>query len=153
MIWISIVLLIIAMDQVSKIIVANNINYAQKIEIIENFFYLTHVTNNGAAWGMFKDGRIFIIPLTVIMSLVIVYLLSKSDSSIQRVAFSLILGGALGNLIDRVLRNGFVIDFLEFHFGSYVFPVFNIADSFIVMGTILLSYCILFLKEKSFLIL
>ena len=153
MIWIGIVLFVIAIDQASKIIVANNINYTQKIEVIEHFFYLTHVTNSGAAWGMFKNGRIFILPLTVIMSLVIIYILSKTDSGIQKVALSLILGGALGNLIDRFFRNGYVIDFLEFHFGSFVFPVFNVADSFIVIGTVLLSYCILFSKEKNLFVL
>ncbi len=148
MIWITISVIIIALDQIAKYVVMNNIRFGSLIEIIHGFFYLTYIKNSGAAWGIFKNGRYIFILLTLIVSGAIIYLLIKSKNNIQRLSFCLILGGAVGNLIDRVFRVE-VVDFLEFHFGSYTFPVFNIADICVVIGTILLGFYILFIQKED----
>jgi len=141
-----IILAVTVLDQASKYIIKANIDYGDKIHVIDNFFYLTYHGNTGAAWGILQDGRLILIPLTIITSAVLFYILFKTDSRVLKVSLSFILGGAIGNLIDRAFI-GAVTDFLEFHFGSYVFPTFNIADSFIVVGTGLLAYYMLFINK------
>jgi signal peptidase II len=82
--------------------------------------------------------------------MVLIYFMKKYDSKILRTAISFILGGAAGNLIDRIFRPQGVVDFLDFLIGSYHFPTFNVADSFVVIGTIVLAYYMLFVyKEKE----
>lgn len=149
MIWMAIILAIIGLDQLTKYIVISNINYSEKRSVIDGFFYLTHWKNEGAAWGIMEGWRAFLIPVTIIVSIVLVYYLVKSDNRLFKVALSMVLGGAVGNLIDRAFREGGVVDFLDFHFWSYNFPTFNVADCFIVIGTILLSYYILFVIKDE----
>lgn len=144
MIWAAIILAIIGLDQLTKYIVIRNIAYTKSIPVIDGFFYLTHWKNTGAAWGIMEGWRFFLIPVTVIVAIVLVYYLTKSDNKIFKGSLSMILGGAVGNLIDRIFRRDGVIDFLDFHFGSYNFPTFNVADCFIVIGTFLLAFYILF---------
>lgn len=126
-----------------------NISYGEKIPVINDFFYLAHYKNTGAAWGIMAGWRFFLIPVTIIVSIILAYYLVKSDNRLFKVSLSMILGGAIGNLIDRSFREGGVVDFLDFHFGSYNFPTFNVADCFIVIGTILLSYYILFILKDE----
>lgn len=149
MIWAVIILAIIGLDQLTKYIVVNRIGLGEEKTVIDGFFHLTHWQNTGAAWGIMKDGRVILIPITIIVSIVLAYYLVKSKNKMFKLSLSLILGGAIGNLIDRAFREGGVVDFFDFHFGSYNFPSFNVADSFIVIGTILLGYYILFVLKDD----
>ncbi|HOQ00445.1 MAG TPA: signal peptidase II [Acetivibrio clariflavus] len=149
MIWVVIILAIIGLDQFTKYLVMNNIAFGEKIPVIDGFFYLAHWKNTGAAWGILEGWRFFLIPVTIIVSVILAHYLVKSDNKIFKLSLSMILGGAIGNLIDRAFRNGGVVDFLDFHFWSYNFPTFNVADCFIVIGTLCLSYYILFVMKDE----
>lgn len=136
------------LDQATKLWVDRNLTYADRIPVIEGFFYLTHVRNPGAAFSLFStmDPTIrmtfFLIVALIAMAIVISFYRKLLDSDrLSALALGLILGGALGNLIDRVTR-GEVVDFLRFHLWSgYSWPDFNLADSFIVVGA-----CVLMLE-------
>ncbi len=149
MIWALIILAIIGLDQLTKYVVINSIGYGELKPVINGFFYLTHHQNTGAAWGIFQNGKAFLIPITIVVSIAIGYMLYKSKNRMYSISLSMVLGGAIGNFIDRAFRKGGVVDFLDFHFGSYIFPTFNVADSFIVIGTILLSCYILFVMKED----
>lgn len=148
MIWGIIIVIAIAFDQASKFYIHRHVEYLSMTPVIDKFFYITYTRNSGAAWGIFQNGRYFFIAVTIVVSLVLLYMLIKNDNFILRLSLSFILGGAMGNFIDRVLV-GSVVDFLDFHFGSYHFPTFNIADSFVVAGTFLLAYYILFIQKDE----
>ncbi|KJS83831.1 MAG: hypothetical protein JM58_11930 [Peptococcaceae bacterium BICA1-8] len=141
MVWIILISFIIALDQLVKIIIINNISLTDSIVVVKGFFYVSHFENKGIAWSLLESKLFLFIPLTVIITLLLGAYLYKSNNRLERTAVSFILGGAVGNLLDRVTK-GSVTDFLEFHFGSYVFPIFNIADIFVVIGALILSYCI-----------
>lgn len=147
MLWAIIVILIVAVDQITKQIVMTKIPYGEIVPVIDKFFYLTYHENKGAAWGIFQNGRIFFIVLTLLISSVMIYFISKSKPRMLKLALAIILGGALGNFIDRVVKGG-VGDFLDFYIGSYHFPTFNAADTFIVIGTILLAVYLLFIYKE-----
>lgn len=149
MFWVAVVILIVALDQVAKYAVAAGIEYGRLIPVIDGFFYLTRHENAGAAWGIFQNGRYFFIAAAVIASVFICYYMFRLNSRFLKAALSFILGGAFGNLVDRVLK-GSVVDFLDFYFGKFHFPTFNVADSFITVGSILLAVYMLFVyKEKE----
>ena len=147
MLWGIIILIIIALDQVTKYIVVKNIGFGDVIPVIEKFFYFTYWENKGAAWGIMPNARYFLIGLTIVISVILAYILYKSDEKFLKITIALILGGAYGNLIDRI-RRGSVVDFLDFHFGNYHFPTFNVADMFVVVGTFLLAYYLLFMYKE-----
>ena len=128
-------LLVIIIDQISKHLILSNIDYSQPIKIIENFFYINHVHNPGAAFGIFPNSRIFFIIFAVITVIVLVIYCFKQTpaKNFHKIIFGLIIGGAIGNLIDRI-RFGYVIDFLDFYFGKFHYPTFNIADTSICIG-------------------
>jgi len=133
-----IVFLVVGSDQITKHLISQIISPRESIIIVKNFFYLTLVHNTGVAFGMFKNQTIVFIVISIIAIVLILYNMFYQKKyrklhKLDLVAFSLILGGALGNLIDR-LRFGYVIDFLDFR----IWPVFNIADSAITIGIILL---------------
>ena len=123
------------LDQFTKHLAQGNIPYGHQIPVIPGFFSLSHVHNTGAAWGMFQGHNRWLIGLSfVLLGMVIVfrrYFLTASRLS--HVAAGLILGGIVGNLVDRV-RLGYVVDFLDFLLWRYPFPSFNIADSSICIG-------------------
>lgn len=146
--WVIIIVLIVVLDQATKFLVIKNIEFGSLIPVIDRFFYLTYYENKGAAWGVLQNGRYFFIVLTIIVSVFIAYFLYRSDSRLLSLSLSFILGGAIGNFIDRVVK-GSVADFLDFHFGSYNFPTFNVADSFVVVGTIFLACYLLFVYTDS----
>lgn len=133
----SIILLII--DQVLKQLVLMNISYQETISIIPNFFYLTQVRNTGGAWSILSGNTIFLLILSFFVLVGIFYYLQKKETMprLEEISYILLLGGILGNLIDRICYKG-VIDYLGFIFGNYYFPVFNFADICIVCGVILL---------------
>jgi signal peptidase II len=149
MIWAIIVAVIIGLDQLVKFFIVQNIEMYGQVPVISGFFYLTYIRNSGAAWSMLQNGRIFFLIMIPLVAAVLVYFLRKSEHRLLRLALSFILGGAVGNYIDRVAA-GSVVDFLQFHFGSYIFPNFNVADTFVVVGTFILAYYLLFIyKEKE----
>ena len=148
MLWVIIILTAVLLDQVSKYLITIFIEYGSQLPVIKDFFYITYTRNKGAAWGILQDGRYFFIGVTIIVSAVLVYMLVKSDNRVLRTSLSMILGGAAGNFIDRV-RVGSVVDFLDFYFGSYNFPTFNVADSFVVVGTFILGYYLMFIYKEE----
>jgi signal peptidase II len=126
----------IFIDQITKII--SNL-YLENIVIIKNFFNLTYVENTGAAWGILDNNRIILIGVSIIAVLFInKYINSETEvNKLTITSYGMVLGGILGNLLDRIFR-GYVIDFLNFNILGYDFPVFNIADTLIVAGIILM---------------
>lgn len=133
-------IIFVVIDQISKQYVLNNMFLGQRIEMVKDFFYITSHRNRGAAWGIFQDARIFFIVTTTIFLVALVYYLLKNIKTlnlVDKILFSLIFGGAIGNFIDRV-KSGEVVDFLDFIIFSYDFPIFNFADTFICIGVGLL---------------
>ncbi len=125
-----------------------------KTTVIDGFFYLTYTVNTGAAWSFLSDvswGQLFFKILTsvaiILFVLFYVYALIKNYKWLQ-VSICLVLGGTIGNFIDRVLFDG-VTDFISFVFGSYHFPVFNLADSFLVVGVIMIIVHYLFIDGNA----
>lgn len=135
--------LVIALDQFSKYILVQDFAWGDLVKIT-SFFDLVRAHNTGAAFSLFADQpgwqRGFFIMVASIASAVIIYLIRRErGSAFSQTGLSLILGGAVGNLIDRVLH-GYVVDFLSFHIGSYYWPAFNVADSAITIGAMLLIW-------------
>lgn len=138
-------LVVYPLDQVTKAMVSAKIHYADRIEVIPGFFDLTHVRNGGGAFSFFADGPFeqrmaFFIGTTIVaICLLLVFYRKLGDHEVlSATSLGVVLGGALGNLTDR-LRFGEVIDFLDVHLTSgYTWPTFNVADSAIVIGVILL---------------
>src|SRR5438445_12887019 len=146
---------VVFLDRLAKWAVERNISLHESIQIIPGFFYITHVENRGAAFGLFADSpsewKIALLVLFSIVALVIVSALlwrSSHTMTATGVGLSLILGGALGNLWDR-LFSGRVVDCLLVYIGSYQWPAFNVADSAIVVGAGLLVFEILFAKAPA----
>lgn len=124
------------LDQVTKLAAQL---YLNDFSIIPGFFRLTYVENKGAAWGMFSGNRIFLVMISVFVLLLISRFIKKEKNItlFETVSYGLLIGGIFGNLIDRIFR-GYVIDFLNFNIFGYDFPVFNVADSIIVIAVILM---------------
>jgi len=148
-------LLIVLIDRWTKRLVATRIALYTHIQIIPGFFRLTHTENTGAAFSLFADSpahwkTAMLIGFSVVAMVIVSVLLWKQRQGLTMtgIALSLILGGAAGNLWDRVL-SGRVVDFLLFYVGRYQWPVFNMADSAIVVGAGLLVLEILFGSPKT----
>ncbi len=129
---------ILIFDQLTKYIVSQRISLGESIPVIENIFHLTYILNRGAAFGIFKNQVYFFIITAIVAITFILIKLRYRTMPRTEIAFSLILSGAVGNLIDRI-RLRAVIDFLDFR----IWPVFNVADAAITIGAILLVYTIL----------
>ncbi len=144
MVFSIIAVIILILDQISKFLVINNMNPNDSIPIVQNVFHLTFVRNPGAAFGILPNQTLFFVIATVIVVtiLLVVYWKIARNNKILTIALALQLGGALGNLIDRI-RFSYVIDFFDFR----VWPVFNVADVAIVIGVILLSWQLLVWPE------
>ena len=141
--WYLIALAIIALDQFTKLWVVRDFFYGESLEVT-GFFNLVLAHNTGAAFSMLAEAggwqRLFFVGIALIASVVIAWLLKKHrDEPLFCLALSGILGGALGNLIDRV-RFGYVVDFLDFHAMGYHWPAFNVADMAITGGAILIVW-------------
>jgi signal peptidase II len=154
-VYLLIALIIVVLDRWTKHIVAQRIALYSHIQIIPGFLRLTHTENTGAAFSLFADSTArwktgMLIAFSVIALLVVAFLLWKNNHAhvATGIGLSLIMGGALGNLWDRLAR-GRVVDFLLFYVGRYQWPVFNLADSAIVVGAGLLVIEILFSKAQS----
>lgn len=126
-------------DIIVKLLVQNTMYYNESIKIIDKFFYLTYVKNTGAAWSILSGKQTFLILITIIIIVVLLLYLykKKTHTKLDIIGYSLLLAGAIGNLIDRCLY-GYVIDYLDFYIFNYNFPVFNIADCCIVIGIMIL---------------
>jgi signal peptidase II len=130
-----IVLSVIALDQITKFLIIEYLPLFDSIEVF-SFFHIVNIRNTGAAFGMFKSlGSSFFIGLSIIAIIFIINLLIRNIY--DRFGLSLILGGAIGNLSDRILY-GKVVDFMDFSIGSYHWPSFNVADSALTVGIILI---------------
>ncbi|NLM78412.1 MAG: signal peptidase II [Ruminococcaceae bacterium] len=149
MVWTIIIIILSVADQLIKLVINRNLTATDRISVIEGFFYIIRRENSGAAWS-FLAGRDWGIYLLIVMSLLMTALLVWLLAHIRHIGLSLclslIIAGSIGNLIDRV-RILAVVDYLDFHFGRYVFPTFNLADMLIVIGTALL--CIFLLKDNK----
>jgi signal peptidase II len=136
------VFLLVALDQISKLLAYDYLNLYESIEI-SSFLSLTHVHNYGAAFSFLasEDGwqQYFLVAISSVASLAIIVWIMKTDKQqiLKLIALSLLLSGAVGNLIDRAML-GFVIDFIDLHYQNFYWPVFNVADSTITLGIILL---------------
>ena len=147
--------LVVILDRWSKRLVATHIQMYTHIQVIPGFFRITHTENTGAAFSLFADSpshwkTAALITFSVVAMIVVSILLWKQTRALTLtgIAFSLILGGAVGNLWDRV-ASGRVVDFLLFYVKQYQWPVFNLADSAIVVGASLLVLEIIFVHPKA----
>lgn len=154
-VYILLALFLLIIDQVSKSIVAHTVDIYSIRRIIPGFFNIVHVQNKGAIFGFFSQSgnSIIYIFLTlasfVALSLVLFYFFKTAPSErLLMISLSLILAGALGNLIDRVIR-GYVIDFLDVYVRKWHWPSFNIADSCISVGALILVYLFVFKRSHN----
>jgi signal peptidase II len=148
MVWPALVIIIL--DQISKYVVIHTFRIYESVPVIAGFFNLVHVRNRGMAFGFLNRPDInfgfYILvgaSLGAIALLLIWFIKLKESDRLTTLALSLILGGAIGNLIDR-LRFREVVDFLDFYIGAYHWPAFNVADSAITVGAILVAINIFF---------
>lgn len=158
--------IVLLLDQLTKLWIVKNIPFksyyypqdADVIEIIEGFFYIVHIGNEGAAWGIFS-GHGEILAIFTLIALGAIYKFRHSlelHRKAVQIGFGMLIGGALGNLVDRIVR-GHVIDFLDFHFGFTIplvlpsgrYPAFNIADCGIVIGVIIYVLTGLFYSKQE----
>ena len=132
-------LIFLLVDIVSKIIIDRYMMVDGSIKLVNNFLYITYVRNTGAAWSVFSSRTAFVVIISFLIILGIIYYIYKNklEHRIEKIAYSMILGGALGNFFNR-LTCGYVIDFIDVKIFKYDYPIFNFADVLIVMGVILL---------------
>jgi len=144
----SISAIVIIIDQIIKILISTKMKLNAEIEVIPNFFSIVFVKNKGAAFSILQDQKIFL----VIISLLVLFFLNryidknKIFNKYSIISLGFIIGGIIGNLLDRLIQDG-VIDYLSFQISKYFFPVFNLADSFIIIGIILMLISII--KEEK----
>lgn len=133
------IFLIVLIDQLTKIWIRMNLKFLDTITVIKNFFFITHTKNIGGAWSILEGNQLFLIIVSITFLIILTLYLKKETNltTLSLTSYSLIIGGIIGNLIDRIFLNG-VIDFLSFKIVNYYFPIFNIADIAIVIGVILL---------------
>ncbi len=139
------ILAVIVLDQWSKIVVLDHLDYGESIAVVRDYFNLTYVRNTGAAFGFlatanpsFRVPFFLIVPIVAMVVLGFLYRDLPAGSRFRSMALGLVSGGAIGNLMDRV-RLGYVVDFLDLHYQSrYSFPAFNIADASISVGVVIL---------------
>ncbi|MGM9925300.1 MAG: signal peptidase II [Bacillus sp. (in: firmicutes)] len=154
MIYYLLALIIIALDQITKIFVVKNMELGESIPVIENFIYITSHRNPGAAWGILAGQMWFFYIITIVVVAALVYYIQKAAKThiILGISLGLMLGGAIGNFIDRVFRQE-VVDFVDTIIFGYDFPIFNVADSALTVGVAMLMVYMLFeeklLKEKK----
>ncbi len=150
-----IISVLVIVDQLSKVLIARSIALLSSKTVISGFFDLTHIQNRGAIFGFFsQSGSPLLHVILMLASLaalgIVVYYFFKAAASerLTLVSLSLILSGALGNLIDRVLRD-YVIDFLDFYVKGWHWPSFNVADASITIGALLLVLMLIFRRKEK----
>ena len=140
--WYLVALSAALLDQIGKAIVVSRMAFGESISITE-FFNLVHARNTGAAFSFLADAggwqRYFLTAIALVISAWIVLMLRRRPPMVEAVGLALVLGGALGNVVDRVAR-GHVVDYLDFYWGVMHWPAFNLADTFITTGVVLLLF-------------
>lgn len=145
-------LLVFILDQATKLWVKSTFLLYESRKVLP-FFSLSYIENRGIAFGMFHKGgdvkhyTLLLATIIAIIAIFIMFFSSKKGSVSKSFVYGIIVGGAFGNLYDRFVR-GYVIDFLDFYIGSHHWPVFNVADSFITIGILLIFYLQIFRKEE-----
>lgn len=141
-------------DQITKILISIFLNVNEKVVVIKNFLWAYYVENDGAAWSILSNKQNLLILLSIIALVIIYrYMYNFKKNKRNNLAFGFIIGGIFGNLIDRIFL-GYVRDFISIKVIEYYYPVFNFADSFIVIGVLLLIIAIFkgedqYAKNKS----
>ena len=142
--------LLVAVDQITKYIALTQLKPIGRVTFIDGFMDFTFVVNRGAAFGIFSGKTWLLLVISIIICAVLVWAMTKMPKTKEyrklRVTFVLILSGAVGNIIDRALR-GYVVDFFEFTFIKW--PVFNMADIYVVVGTIVMAVIIMFFMKDE----
>lgn len=148
--YLFITLTIVGLDQYTKKLVTLFITDGKEINVIDGFFRFINTKNYGAAFSILQNQRIFLITVPLIFSIacIVFIIINRKKSRLLLTSLTFILSGAIGNLIDRASL-GYVVDFLDFNFGSYHYPAFNIADSFVTIGAILLIIYFIFFEKKN----
>ena len=146
---IILILSLLIIDILSKKIISALVPLNHSIKIIPSFFSITNVHNYGIAWSMLNGHRYLIICITTIIIVVLANYLHKNNNMLkyETISYLMIIAGSLGNLYDRIIY-GYVIDFLDFNIFGYNYPIFNLADTFIVLGVFLLLIS-MFRKDKN----
>jgi signal peptidase II len=162
------VALVFVLDQISKYLVKHSMQLSESVSVLGSFFQLTYVENSGMAFGIEVENKILFIVLSIIALSLVIYYLNKANKehALLQTALALILGGAIGNIFDRIIH-GKVVDFFDFEFfnislptfkffvinfqGYHMtrWPVFNIADTAVSCGMILIALSVIFIKESS----
>lgn len=152
--WLILSVAVIIIDLATKYIASHTLSYAQPVEILP-FFNLTLLHNHGAAFSFLSNSEtiwqtVIFSAIAIAVSVAIIIWLYRmpKNKNLYAASLALILGGALGNLYDRLIH-GFVVDFLDFHIGSYHWPAFNIADSAICIGAALVIYLTITEKKSN----
>lgn len=143
-------LFVVILDQLSKWWIVNEMSLGERIPIIENFLYITSHRNQGAAWGILQGQMTFFYIVTVVVVIFIVYYIQKygKENPFFGYTLGMLLGGAIGNFIDRLFRKE-VVDFIDVYPFGYNFPIFNVADSALTIGVLLMIIYILFIEGKQ----
>ena len=141
---------ILVADQLTKLAIISSIEYGEQVPVIGDLFILWHVRNTGAAFSLFQGGQVLFLVVTIVALGMVAYFHRSflGRSRWFQVILGVILGGSLGNFIDR-LRFGYVTDFLSFGFGETRFPTFNVADSAVVCGIGLLVIILTFFSPEA----
>lgn len=144
-IWSTFIIILIALDQLTKFLIVKSLEVGESIKVISNFLYITSHRNQGAAWGILQ-GKMWLFYIVTIVVLVILFMFFKNEGYGRpdvQLGLSLLIAGSIGNFIDRLFR-GEVVDFVDTYIFSYNFPIFNVADSALTIGVIVLIIVILF---------
>ena len=142
--------ILVLADQISKTIVVKTMSLYESIPVIQNFFHFTYITNDGMAFGInFPFGYYIFTSVSVLLTLFLFWYLwsVRTHSIVIRLGISFIIAGAIGNLIDRIFL-GAVIDFLDFMIGNFHWYVFNLADSYVTVGMVLVLIDSIILEKK-----
>ena len=148
--YLLLTLSIVGLDQYTKKLVVLIIEEGKEITIINNFLRFVNVKNYGAAFSILQNQRLIliIIPIIFIIGCVFMIIKNRNKSKLLLISLTFILSGAIGNLIDRI-KLSYVVDFIDFNFGTYHYPSFNVADSFVTVGAVLLIIYLIFFDKKK----
>ncbi|MCX6565417.1 MAG: signal peptidase II [Candidatus Aminicenantes bacterium] len=146
---------IIVLDQLTKALIVKTVSFYGSIAVIPGFLELTHIHNKGAILGIFNRTEqpwtpvLLLLLNAVALGLVIFYFSKTTEKErVARLALAMIVGGALGNVVDRITR-GYVVDFVEMHVGKFHWPTYNVADASITIGAVLLISSVIFRRPHA----